>query len=50
MARGCLALMRALGHHRFAAAGHDRGSYVALRLALDHPDAVTKLVVMDSVP
>jgi haloacetate dehalogenase len=50
MADDCLELMRALGHERFAVAGHDRGSYVALRLALDHPDAVTRLVVMDSVP
>jgi haloacetate dehalogenase len=50
MAGDCLALMAALGHDRFAVAGHDRGSYVALRLALDHPDAVTALAVLDSVP
>ncbi|GIM96550.1 alpha/beta fold hydrolase [Paractinoplanes toevensis] len=43
-------LMEALGHPIFAAAGHDRGCYVALRLALDHPDAVNRLVVMDGVP
>ncbi|MEV0250713.1 alpha/beta hydrolase [Nocardia sp. NPDC050712] len=43
-------LMRHLGHDRFAVAGHDRGSYVALRLALDHPRAVAALTVMDSVP
>ncbi|WP_426502116.1 alpha/beta fold hydrolase [Dactylosporangium sp. McL0621] len=43
-------LMHTLGHERFAAAGHDRGSYVALRLALDHPGAVERLVVMDGVP
>jgi haloacetate dehalogenase len=43
-------LMRVLGHARFAVAGHDRGCYVALRLALDHPDVVSKLVVMDGVP
>jgi haloacetate dehalogenase len=42
--------MRALGHDRFAAAGHDRGCYVAFRLALDHPQAVTRLAVMDGVP
>ena len=47
MAGDCVALMRALGHERFAVAGHDRGSYVALRLALDHPEAVTRLVVLD---
>jgi haloacetate dehalogenase len=50
MARDCLALMRALGHERFAVAGHDRGAYVASRLALDHPEAVTALVVMEAVP
>jgi haloacetate dehalogenase len=43
-------LMDALGHSSFAAVGHDRGCYVALRLALDHPDAVSQLVVMDGVP
>ena len=43
-------LMRLLGHERFALAGHDRGSYVALRLTLDHPDAVRRLAVLDSVP
>ena len=35
MARDCLALMRSLGHERFAVAGHDRGGYVALRLACE---------------
>lgn len=43
-------LMRALGHRTFAVVGHDRGCYVALRLALDHPDAVTRLVAMDGIP
>ncbi|MGV9599372.1 alpha/beta fold hydrolase [Streptosporangium sandarakinum] len=50
MARDCVALMRALGHERFAVAGHDRGAYVAQRVAMDHPDAATRLVVMDAVP
>jgi haloacetate dehalogenase len=50
MARDCLALMRRLGHERFAVAGHDRGGYVAQRLALDHPEVVTHLAVMDVVP
>jgi haloacetate dehalogenase len=50
MARDCLALMRTLGHDRFAVVGHDRGGYVALRLALDHPEAVAALTVMDNVP
>jgi haloacetate dehalogenase len=50
MARDCVRLMRALGHERFAAVGHDRGAYVAFRTALDHPQAVDALVVMDAVP
>jgi haloacetate dehalogenase len=50
MARDCFALMGALGHERFAVVGHDRGAYVASRLALDFPDVVTRLVVMDAVP
>jgi haloacetate dehalogenase len=50
MARDCMALMRALGHERFVVVGHDRGSYVATRTALDHPDAVVGLVFMGTVP
>jgi haloacetate dehalogenase len=50
MAADVLALMRRLGHDRFSVVGHDRGSYVASRLALDAPEAVTRLVVLDSVP
>ena len=43
-------LMDYLGHRQFAVAGHDRGSYVALRLALDHPDRVSRLALLDSIP
>ncbi|MEE1938930.1 alpha/beta hydrolase [Streptomyces sp. TRM 70361] len=50
MARDCLALMRHLGHERFAVFGHDRGSCVAYRLALDAPEAVTRLAVGDCIP
>ncbi|HEY5788523.1 MAG TPA: alpha/beta hydrolase [Microlunatus sp.] len=50
MAGDVVAVMRALGHERFAVVGHDRGSYVAYRCALDHPDRVTTLGVLDSVP
>ena len=47
----CVALMRALGHERFAVAGHDRGAYVALRTALDHPGRGRRaLAVLDAVP
>jgi haloacetate dehalogenase len=42
--------MHALGHERFCVAGHDRGCYVAQRLALDHPAAVRRLCVMDGIP
>lgn len=50
MAADVVALMDRLGHSRFAVAGHDRGSYVAFRTAMDHPDRVTRLCVMDGVP
>jgi haloacetate dehalogenase len=50
MARDCVALMRALGHERFALAGHDRGAYVASRTALDHPDSVQAVTMVDAVP
>jgi haloacetate dehalogenase len=42
--------MALLGFERFAVAGHDRGGRVAYRLALDHPDRVTRLAVLDMVP
>ncbi len=50
VAADVVALMRALGRERFAVVGHDRGSYVALRLALDSPEAVTALAVVDCIP
>ena len=50
MARDVVALASRLGHDRFALVGHDRGSYVAYRAALDHPVRVTSLTVLDSVP
>ena len=42
--------MSTLGHDVFDLLGHDRGSYSALRLALDHPDAVRRLVLPDCLP
>lgn len=50
MAADQLAVMKALGHERFLLAGHDRGGRVAHRLAVDHPHAVEKLVVLDIAP
>jgi haloacetate dehalogenase len=43
-------LMSWLGHDRFAVVGHDRGALVAFRTAMDHPDRVSHLVVMDGLP
>jgi haloacetate dehalogenase len=43
-------LMTALGHERFHLVGHDRGSYVALRLALDHEDRIDHLALLDCIP
>lgn len=50
MARMMVELMRQLGHERFLLAGHDRGGRVSYRMALDHPDAVEKLAVLDILP
>jgi haloacetate dehalogenase len=45
-----VALMHALGHRRFAVVGHDRGARVGYRLALDRPEAVERLAVLDIIP
>ncbi len=50
MARDQVALMRHFGFSRFAVAGHDRGGRCAYRMALDHPDAVERLAVLDILP
>jgi haloacetate dehalogenase len=50
MAQDQLELMRALGFERFAIVGHDRGARVARRLALDHPDSVSRLAILDIIP
>lgn len=50
MARDQIALMRHFGFEQFAVAGHDRGGRVAYRLALDHPQIISKLAVLDIVP
>ncbi len=50
MAMDAVALMRSLGHERFAVLAHDRGARVAHRLALDHPRAVTRLMLLDIAP
>jgi haloacetate dehalogenase len=50
MARDVLTLMRSLGHETFHLVGHDRGSYVAFRLAMDHPEAVRRVALLDCLP
>jgi haloacetate dehalogenase len=50
MALDQVEVMRALGHDRFAVVGHDRGARVAWRLAVEHPDRVSRLAVLDIVP
>lgn len=50
MARDQAGLMRQLGFTQFALAGHDRGARVAHRLVLDHPEAVSRLAILDIVP
>jgi pimeloyl-ACP methyl ester carboxylesterase len=50
MAADIVALARALGHERFALAGHDRGALVAIRAGLDHPASVSHLAVLDVLP
>ena len=50
MAGDVVRLMRALGHERFFLVGHDRGAYVATRLALEHPDVVERLVILEAMP
>lgn len=50
MARDIHELMVALGQPRYAVVGHDRGARVSHRLALDQPEAVTRLCVLDIVP
>jgi haloacetate dehalogenase len=50
MAADGVLVMESLGFDSFAVVGHDRGARVGHRMALDHPDRVTKLAVLDIVP
>jgi haloacetate dehalogenase len=50
MARDMVRVMERLGFTRFSIAGHDRGGRVAYRAALDHPDRIERLAVLDVVP
>jgi len=50
MAQDQVEVMQQLGFDRFALVGHDRGGRAAHRLALDHPEVLTRLVILDIVP
>ena len=50
MAKDQLTLMRSLGFERFDVLAHDRGARVAHRLAVDHPEAVRRLALLDIAP
>jgi haloacetate dehalogenase len=50
MARDMVCLMQRLGFEQFYVAGHDRGGRCAYRMALDHPERVRKLAVLDILP
>ena len=50
MALDMVTVMKTLGFDRFAIAGHDRGGRVAYRAALDHPESISRLAVLDVLP
>jgi haloacetate dehalogenase len=50
MAGQMVEMMTQLGYDTFDVAGHDRGGRVAYRMALDHPQRVSRLVVLDILP
>jgi haloacetate dehalogenase len=50
MAIDMVKVMGRLGFNKFSVIGHDRGGRVAYRLALDHPERVSSLTVLDIVP
>lgn len=50
MAADQVAIMARLGFEKFAVVGHDRGARVTYRMALDHPDHVTRIASLDVVP
>jgi haloacetate dehalogenase len=50
MARDQVEVMQILGFSEFAVVGHDRGARVAHRMALDHPEKISRLALLDIVP
>ncbi len=50
MAQDQVEVMAGLGFQKFSVVGHDRGGRVAHRMALDHPDRITRLAILDIIP
>ncbi|MBJ8344381.1 alpha/beta fold hydrolase [Antrihabitans sp. YC2-6] len=50
MARDIVNVARAIGAERFSVVGHDRGALVGVRAALDHPETITHLGILDVLP
>ncbi|MBV9078329.1 MAG: alpha/beta hydrolase [Methylobacteriaceae bacterium] len=50
MALELVQLMESLGYPRFQVGSHDRGARVAHRMALDHPERVERVAILDIVP
>lgn len=50
MGQEVVQVMEKLGQSRFIVAGHDRGALVAYRIALDSPEKIEKLVILDNLP
>ncbi|MGO4205430.1 alpha/beta hydrolase [Rhodococcus sp. TAF43] len=50
MAHDIVSVVRGIGHDRFSLIGHDRGALVGVRAALDHPETVSHLGILDVLP
>ncbi|MGW3546108.1 alpha/beta fold hydrolase [Nocardia niigatensis] len=50
MALDIVSVVRELGYEQFSLIGHDRGALVGVRAALDHPDMITHLGILDVLP
>lgn len=50
MARDVVAVARGIGYEQFSLIGHDRGALVGVRAALDHPETITHLGILDVLP
>jgi len=50
MANDNVELMQFFGFEDFRVVGHDRGGRVAYRMALDYPDKINRIAVLDIIP